>query len=594
MAENQPLGSAMGARIADRLTDAVIRATVDTRQKLGGHAKSIGMQVFTEATNHVSDEIRAAFGDTWAALARDPQTDPAVAPLLHHLGHSRGQAFAVIGGAALGAAMGAGIMDLLNNWLAEPITTLIAQNPRSKLSAEQSAHLAARNIPVAIDLRHEAAGKGVNSDRFNALVALAQSAPPVEHVLQLLNRGRITDAEAIAMFADLSVRPDYWDHLLSLRRNFLSPEQSAAGWARNVQTADDVRAAAARFGVGPADADVLMELAGEPPPLEAVIQAWRRDIITEADVDRAIVQGPIRTEWIPVVKALQEQPLPPMEAASAVTQGHMTLEEGQAKARLSGINAEDFQTIVETAGLPPGIEFAAEAFNRGLLTEEQWTAMFLESRIKNRYIPLMAAMRQRIIPAETVRLMYRNNVYPFDAALATLLAHGFTDVDARAQLALEDIRRTEGTRELTRAQIVQLFDNDIVTLEQAQQMLSDLGYGPNEVEWMLSLAEVSKVSRFVTALVTRIRSGFIAGNVTADEAASLMADAGIAASARDAALQLWTLELEALAANLTTAQIQAAVRRNLLTSGEAHDRFVRRGYSARDADVLVALATPAG
>lgn len=593
MAGNQPIGSTVGARLADRVTDAVIRATVDTRTRLGSHAKGIGMQVFTEATNHVSDEIRGAFGDTWASLATDPGTDPAIAPLLHHLGHSRGQAFAVIGGAALGAAMGAGIMDLLNNWLSEPITTLIAQNPRSKLSAEQSAHLFARNIPTGLDLRHEAAGKGVNSDRFDALVAMSQSAPPVEHVLQLLNRGHISQAEAIAMFADLSVRPDYWDRMLLLRHNHLTPEQSAAGWARNVQSAEQVRAAAARFGVGPADADVLMELAGEPPPLEAVISAWRRGLLTEADVDRAIVQGPIRNEWIPTVKALQEQPLPPMEAAAAVTQGHLTLDEGQAKARLSGINEEDFRIIVETSGLPPGLDFAAEAFNRGLITDEQYVAMFLESRIKNRYIELMQSMRVKLIPAETVRLAYRNNTYPFDAALATLRGHGFSDVDARAMLALEDARRTEGTRELTRAQIVALFDNDIVTLEQAQQMLSDLGYGPNEVEWMLSLAEVAKVSRFVTALVTRTRSAFLAGNIDATQAAELMAEAGIAAGARDAAITLWTLELEALAANLTTAQIQAAVRRNLLTSAEAHDRFVRRGYSERDADVLVALATPA-
>jgi hypothetical protein len=593
MSTNAPIGSAVGARIADRVTDAIIRATVDTRLKLGGHAKSIGMQVFTEATNHVSDEVRAAFGDTWATLAEDPDTDPAIVPLLHHLGHSRGQAFAIIGGAALGAAMGAGLMDLLNNWLSEPITTLIAQNPRSKLSAEQSAHLAARNIPVAIDLKHEAAGKGVNEDRFNALVAMSQSAPPVEHVLQMLNRDQISEAEAIAMLADLSIRPRYWDDVIKLRRNFLSPEQSAAGWARNVQSPDDVRAAAARFGVGPADANVLMELAGEPPPLEAVISAWRRGILSEADVDRAIIQGPIRNEWIPAVKALQEQPLPPMEAAAAVTQGHLTLAEGQAKARLSGINSEDFQVIVETSGLPPGLDFAAEAFNRELITDAEYVAMFLESRIKNRYVPLMQAMRVKLIPAETVRLAYRNNTYPFDAALKTLRGHGYSDVDARAMLALEDARRTEGTRELTRAQIVQLFDNDIVTLEQAQQMLSDLGYGNTEVEWMLSLAEVSKVSRFVTALVTRTRSAFLAGNIDATQAAELMAEAGIAAGARDGAITLWTLELEALAANLTTAQIQAAVRRNLLTSAEAHERFVRRGYSERDADVLVALATPA-
>lgn len=594
MAATDPPGARVGARLAERLAEAVARSMVDTRSRLAPTVKDVGVQIFTEATNHISDEVRAVAGDLFASLARDPLLDPAAKPLLHHLGHTRGQAYGWIGGAAMGAAMGAGLMDLLTNWLSEPVTALIAQNPRSKLSGEQSANLMARNIPVAIDLVHEAAGKGINRDRLNALIALHQSAPPVETVLAGINRGAWTEAEGHVMLRDLSIRPDYTDALMSLRHVHLTPEQSAAAWARNLATDQDVYKTSAKAGIGKPDADVLMGLAGEPPPLEALIQGWRRGILTEADVDRGIIQGPIRNEWIPAIKSLQEQPLPPEVAAAAVTQGHMTVEQGQAKAALSGINPQDFATIVQTSGLPPGLEWAAEAYNRGIITDEQYTVMFLESRIKNQYIPFMKSMRTNLIPADTVRLAYRNNTYPFDAALATLKGHGFSDTDARAMLALEDVRRTEGTRELTRAQIVQLFDNDVIDAGMASGMLTDIGYGPDEVDWMLALTEVSKVQRFVTALVSRIRTGFLAGNISQDEAIALMDEAGVGAIARDSAIQLWTLELEALSANLTTSQIQQAVRRNLLSDGEAADRFRRRGYTERDAQVLVALARPAG
>ncbi len=593
MAEETPVGATVGARLAERLADVVTRATVDTRTRLAATTKDLAVQVFTDATNHISDEVREVAGDLFATLARDPNIDPALQPLLHNLAHKRGQAYGWIGGAAMGTAMGAGLMDLVSNWLAEPIGAGIAGNPRSSLSPEQTANLVARNRTVPIDLQYEAAKKGINEDRLAALVELHQSSPPIETVLTAVNRNYISPHEATFMLQDLTIRPEYHDLVLKMAKQDLTPEQLAAGWARNLVTPEQVYHGAGRFGLVQADTDILMGLAGEPPPLEAIIQAWRRGILTEADVDRAIIQGPLRNEWIPTIKALQTQPLPPEVAAAAVTQGHLSLGQGQAKAALSGITEADFSTIVETAGLPPGIEWAAEAFNREIITDDEYTRMFLESRIKNRYIAPMKAMRTNLIPADTVRLMYRNNTYTAEQALKVLRGHGFSEVDAAAMLALEDVRRTEGTRELTRAQIVQLFDNDILSDAQARGMLTGLGYGEDEVDWMLALTEVSKVQRFVTALVTRVRAGFLAGNIDAEQAAALMDEAGVGAGARDAAISLWTLELEALSANLTVSQIQQAMKRGLLTDAEAADRFTKRGYTERDAQVLVSLARPA-
>lgn len=593
MGKNDEIATPMGARIAQRIADTVVRSIVDTRGRLAPEAKSLGMQIFTEATNHVSDEVRGAMGPIFRTLADDPSTDSAIRPLLSHLGRTQGQAFGWIGGMATGAAMGSGIMDLLQNYLSEPIGAIIAQNPRSHLSPEQVSVALARGHQTPLDLYLEAASKGVNRDRLEVLRDLNRSAPAHTDIIALYNRGRMTVEEARLALRDAGLAPDYIDSILSLGRVYLTPEQVAAGWARNVVTTDDVHATAGKWGVRPADADVLMELAGEPPPLDALISAWRRGIITEEQVDRAIVQGPIRNEWIPTVKALQLQPLPPEQAASAVTQGHMTLQQGQAAAALYGISAQDFGIIVDNSGLPPGIDFAAEALARGLITEQQWEEMFLESRIKNKHIPVMKAMLTKLIPAETVRMMYRLGAYPLDAAQKTLMGHGYSEVDARAQLALEDIRKTEGTKDLTRAQIMDLYEEEIVAREEAQGMLSSLGFDATEVEWLLSISDIGKIRKYVNALVTRVHNGYIAGNTSSEEASTLLTEAGVGSGARDNYLRLWALERDALAANLTTSQIQQALKRGLLTDTEALERFVRRGYSEADAQVLVTLAYPA-
>lgn len=592
--DDGPARSTFGGRLADRLADTVIRAMVDTKGRLAPEAQRLGLSIFTEATNHVSDEVRSAAGGIFRQIATDPKLDPKARALFHHLGNTRGQAYGWIAGAILGTAAGAGLMDVLTNYMSEPIGAMIAQNPRSYLSPEAVAALQARGITTQFDLYYEGAVKGLNADRQQALRELAQTPLTPDDILVLLNRGHYTADSAYTALVRTGMAPNYIDAKMSLARNYLSPQDTASGWARNARTREQVVDNAKLWGLDESAANVLMELAGEPPPLDAVIGAWRRGIMTEADVDRAIVQGPIRNEWIPAVKALQFQVLPADQAAISVTQGHLTYEQGLAKAQLSGVTEEDFKVVVDNAGLPPGIDFAAEAFARGFIDLPTWRSMFLESRIKNKWIPVMEQMLTKLIPADTARLAYRLGVYPLDAAVQTLKGHGFSDVDARAQLAIEDARKHESSKDLTRAQVISLYEDEIVPREQAEAMLTAIGYDGQEVTWQLGLADINKVRRFVNALVTKVHNAFLSANIDADQAAELLTEAGVGTQARDNYLTLWQLEQDAMSANLTTAQIQAAIKRGLLSDQEATDRFVRRGYRQADAAILVQLAHPAG
>lgn len=585
--------STPGGRIGARIAHLVAQAVVHTRRELASTQSSIAQEVFTTATNHVSDEVRAAMGHVFQRIASDPQTPADLQPLFHHLANTRGQAFGWIGGAATGAAMSSGLGDLLTNSLAPVISTLIAENPNAYLSPEQSAAIASRGISAGWDNEHEAARRGVSADRFRLLQRLSQRDLSEQPVIEMFNRGVLSADEAVAELVKGGMAHESARKLLTVAKVPLSPQEAAQGWARNLVTDDFVHLVSRSAGLTNEDGDVLMGLAGEPPPTEALIEAWRRGIITEADFDRGIVQGPIRNEWIPTIKALFEAVLTPQDAASAVTQGHLTYEQALAKARLSGVTEEDFRVIIDNSGLPPGIQFAIDAMNRGIVTREQFTAMFLESRIKNKYIDLMLAMSQQLIPAETVRVAYRLGAYPKEKALQTLGAHGYSVPDAEALLALEDIRAREGTKELTRSQILSLFGDDIITEDEASSMLADMGFDDIEVQWMVALEEGNKVRRFVNSLVTKVRNAYVQGTMDDDEAVHTLTQAGIGPTQRDNLLALWDLERQSLTAQLTPAQIVSAVKKGLIDRAEGKDRLVARGYTEQDAEILISLSAPA-
>lgn len=591
MDEQPNVVSAPGGRVAGRLARILSDAMIYTRRRMARTQSDVGTAIFTEVTNHVSDEVRVAVGPLFRALATHPDTAEEVRPLLHYLGNTRGQAFGWMGGAATSGAMAGGLTDLLTNALAPAVSMIIATHPNTYLSPEQSALLGARGIAPGWGLQYEAARKGVSADRFQLLQRLVQRDLTQAEVFELHNRGLLDRDEAFTELVKGGMSRESATKSLTLAKVPLSPEQAAQAWARNLVSDGEVGLSARAAGLTSRDADTLMGLAGEPPDTTSTILAWRRGIIDESDVDRAIVQGPIRNEWIPVIKALQEEPLPPTEAASAVTQGHLTHDRALAKARLSGITPEDFTIMVENSGIPPGLDFATEALNRGIITEDQFTAMFLESRIKNRYIELMLAMRRRIIPAETVRLAYRYKEYPLEQAIETLMGHGYSEPDARALLALEDARAREGTKDLSRAQILDLYGEDVIDRDQTAGMLGALGFDAVEVEWMLTLEEGQQVKRFINMIETRVRNAYVSGNIDDTEAATLLDRAGVGERRRDNLLSLWDVEKESVSRQLTVAQIQQALRRGIITAGEAKDRFAAMGFTETDASIIVELTT---
>lgn len=579
-------GGRIGARVTRLLTDAILA----TRKDLASVTAQVGQQIFADATNHVAAEVQSVMGRTFQGLADHPDMDDELRPLFTHLAQTRGQAFGWLGGAATGAAVGGSVGRLMDNMLNPVVSALISVSPALNLEPGLSASAAARGILTLEEGRREIRFGGLGKGREDTLIALARRPFTPTEVMELLNRGQIQHGAAIAFLQDNGMTAETAELLITLSRLPLSPEQAAAGWARSLVPEEKVVSAAHAAGMSAEDAKVLMGLAGEPPSTEALITAWRRGIITEQDFDRGIIQGPIRNEWIPVVKALLELPLTPEEAANAVTQGHLSETEGAARARLSGVSEADFKVIVANSGLPPGLEFASEAYNRGLLSESDWTRMFLESRIKNEWLPLMRLMRQNLIPTETARMMYRQGVYSREDLARNLAGHGFSTEDANAQIALEDSRRGEATKDLTRAQILELYRDDIVSKADAEKMVRDLGFDEQETQWQLSIVEVDKVRSLVNAAVTRVRSAYVNAMVDEAEATQLLDEIGVSPGRRDNLLRLWDLERETIRSSLTVAQIQSALRKGYIDSTGAYRRFLGRGFAREDANILVRLA----
>lgn len=583
----------LGGKLGPRMSRLIADALVYTRQRLGPHQAGLAQTVLADFTNHVSDEIRGVMRPVWKDIAEHEETPAELRPLFSALANERGQAWAWIGGNIVGGVMGNALGDLFSNFLNPVVRPIIAAAPTGLLTAQTAATAAARNIghgPADPVFRKEAALNGINGDRFDTLVELSKVLPSPTEVLEMVNRGTITRQVALHVLGRLGFEPGWADAMLALGHSEMTLPDISAMWNRAVVGDDEAVRLGARVGYNETQVRRALELGGEPLPVESLAEAYRRGFIDKARFNRGVIQGPLRTEWFDVLERLTIHRMSPVDAADAVNQGHMSEAEGKKIAFENGLDGNDFETLLATAGAPPGIDFATEALNRGFINEAQFTTMFLESRIKNRYGPLLLRMRTRLVPQETVRLLYRQGVRSREATLETLLQHGFTPDDAGDLIALEESRQDDTTKELTRAQIVQMYDEQILDVDTTRSLLSGLGYSDANVELMVALADVKRTQRFINAAITRIRSAFLTGKIDENEV-SLQLDAlGVPSSQRDELLTIWSIDRVTITKTLTPAQIRQALSRELITEEDAMRRLVAQGYDDIDAGLFLQLS----
>lgn len=590
MTENEVAST--GGKVAPRLAKVLSDAIVYTTQRLTDHKSSFVQKQLADFTNHVSDEVQQMFGGIFRTFAEHPETPDELKPLFSDLANGRGQAIAWLGGSIAGTAASASLFDLINNLLAPVVHRLIAEVPNAILSPDIAAAAAVRELaPGNQDefLFIDYAGNGIDFPRWRILQELARTRASVNQTQQLVNLGHWDFKEGAENLVKGGYKYNDAVRLLEAKRMLLSPPEYAAMQQRDIVSTEEAIKGGQLNGMTEEDVKRLIELAGEPLGPQALGEAFRRGFIDRARFQRGIVQGPLRKEWFDVLELLQFSRMSTVDAADAVNQGHMDLTEAQKVASANGLDPNDFATLIQIAGAPPGVDFITEALNRGFIDETAFTSAFLESRIKNKYVPLFLQMRTRLIPQETVRLLYRNGVYSHDAALQTLRWHGFSQTDAEALLNLENTRQDGATKELTRAQIVDLYEVRAIDVETTVQLLLSLGYSEDNARAMIELADLRRLQKFIDSAVNRVKGAFLAGRIEAGQASAQLDQLGIPPDQRDDYLTIWGIDRSTVSKQLSPAQIRQAVKKSLIDEAGALARLTAQGYDAEDAAIFLQL-----
>lgn len=386
----------------------------------------------------------------------------------------------------------------------------------------------------------------------------------------------------------------------------LSPQDAADAVLKGWMDQPTAAAEAVLSGVSAQRFQTLLDIAGEPPGIEQMMEAGRRGIIPftgaagVVSVQEAVRQSRLRPEWFAVLEALQWLPLPVADLVNAQVRGQIDPATAVAGAAINGIKAEDFTVLVNTAGRPPAPEQLLTLYRRGLiplggtgpgaLTVQQG---IYEGDLKDKWWSLVSQLSEYLPPPRTVTALERSGAITPAQASTLYQQSGLSAELAAAYSASASSTKVAKTKELAESQVVKMYEDRILTAAEATTFLEAIGYSADEVTLILELADMTRSLAAVQKAINRVGTQFVARKIGAATARNDLGALGLDSAHIDQLMQTWSTERNETVRLLTAAELTDAYAYAVIDQATAQDGLEALGYTPYDAWVLLSVKAKA-
>jgi hypothetical protein len=381
------------------------------------------------------------------------------------------------------------------------------------------------------------------------------------------------------------------------------PAELAAGVVRGHFDPGQAFAEAKKSGYDKVPFQLLLDNAGQPLPLQALLEAWRRQIIPQAGVgadsvslEQGIRESDLKNKWTPVVEALQWQLANPGVVIEGWLRGQINEAPAREILKQNGIDDATATLMYKSAGRPISPEQAYSAFHRGLmpLAGEGGDAIsvrqaFLESDIKNKWFDVWAALAEYRPPPRTVTALLREGVLNDAEAAAEFTKSGLSPALSAKYVLAAHHQKTLASKELTKADILAGYIDGLIPHDQALAGLVALDWAPDAAKLELDMADFRRNKALLDGAVTKVKTLYVARKISAETARDALAKLGVNAAGVTSLFGVWEIERANTVQRLTAAEWATAVKDGLVDEGQAVAQLIALGWTPFEAWVRIAL-----
>lgn len=588
--------SGLGSKLGPRLAQLMAQATISTKQGLMDTEHRLRVNSTRTVVDWMGLEMAGIMGPLLDPVLKRNVLPPNVQQVLQNITSGKNQ-WQALAGVAFGASGAPALLStIVSNYLAPVVYDTVAVDPLLIPDVGTLAQIAARTTLDMPRAQRAAHSLGYRDTYFLAMVEAARPYPDLATLLMLWQRGLATGGRVQDALRK-SGYPEYWAELLpSLKDVLLSPPDLALAALRGNMSRGEAAAVAHKQGVSAEDFGILVDNTGEPPAVEEMLSLWRRGKISEDRLNTAIRQSRVRTEWTDEIKLLGVIPPSPADALNALLQGQIS--EGEARRRYEegGGDPSWFQDAFNSGGTAPTPTELGVMANRGIIP---WTGSgpnavtfeqgFKEGPWRNKWLAPMRKAAEYFPPPRTVTALLNEGAITTDEAQRMLQQQGLSAELAKAYTTESSHKKTAKHRDLAVTQIETLYRDQAIDHAMAAGMLVDLGFDSSEADFILTIADLARVTKFTESAINTVHTQYINHKIDRSIASGQLDVLQVPAAQREDLLALWDLERQTKQQVLTQAQVHSAFKKGIIDQASAMLRLTQLGYTDEDAAILLQL-----
>ncbi len=580
----------IGAKLGPKLVELISQTVASTKFKLldtEHRARVISMQTIIDRAGH---EVADLYRPLLKTMLQDLDLHPDVKAFIDKAGSGTHQWQAIAGLALGGSGALSEVSTVLSNFMAPGARALIAASPGLVPNPDELIQLGVKGAMPWDQVTYNAQGGGYNQNIINAVAEGYRAYPDLSTTLELARRGVIGGGDVDMWLTRGGIPEQVQQRLLELIYVELSPADLADMVVRGIMSEGEATTVALKSGMRPTDFAALVLDTGEPIALEQLLEAKRRGFIDQARLVHGIRQSRIRDEWVDVAEKLAYSPMSVADAVNAVVQNHMDMATGDSIAQQNGLEPGNFGILYETAGEPLSRTELEQLYNRGLIDRATVEQGLRESRLKNKYITNAFELHQKVPEVFVIQRGVANGALSAEEAIKQTMLNGFSQADATWMVHAGSKVKTNPSQAKVVTAIETMYVDNLLPADVALSMIEGLGFAKTEADFLLQAAEFRRMAKAVGAVVSGIKTKFLAHHITKNDAIGFLDAAGVPATQRDYLISLWEMEAGAFTRTLTEAQVVKAHKLTLISDQDASDRLMAMGYNAVDAGLLIAGA----
>lgn len=480
---------------------------------------------------------------------------------------------------AAGFGIGAAVSPALRPLTQDITNETWKAHPSRPLSPQDAALAVVRDLMDEAAAAEEAAMNGYDGDRFRIVEGLAGEPPGNQQLLELLNRGAISEERVDRGLRQSRMRPEWYDAFKQLRhvlvpvgdlvrfavREVFSPESRRA-LDLDAEYPDALTARAAQVGLSEQAAREYWAAHWQLPSAEQGFEMYHRGQLSSDQLDGLLKALDYAPTWRGKLRTLANR-IPPISdmIRFAVREVY-----DPAQRKALGLDADYPEA------------FTAEAALQGMDEErarQYWAAHWRLPSAQQGYQMLWRGE----ISADQLDGLLKALDYP--AVWRDRLANIAYHVPGRI-----DLRRMYAAGLIDRAELVQGYGR--------------IGYAAKDAEQLADLAVAlsaggsdSHVTKAKAQLWSTTHRSYLSGESDDTVAAAALKAAGVADAETRDVLALWKHERDLIRKQLTPAQVKKAFAKaetnpatgQPWTRDDALAELVQRGYSTNDATSFLDL-----